>query len=60
MQVVTLAGPARPRVGPELRELGIIANGGMFVRGGRIEKVGNADEIEPLINADTAVVDARG
>ena len=60
MQVVTLAGPARPRVGPELRELGIIANGGMFVRGGRIEKVGNADEIEPLINGDTAVVDARG
>ena len=60
LQVVTLAGPARPRVGPELRELGIIANGGMFVRGGRIEKVGNADEIEPLINGDTAVVDARG
>ena len=60
MQVVTLAGPARPRVGPELRELGIIANGGMFVRDGRIEKVGNADEIEPLINADTVVVDARG
>ena len=59
-QVVTLAGPARPRVGPELRELGIIANGGMFVRDGRIEKVGNADEIEPLINGDTAVVDARG
>jgi len=60
IQVVTLAGPARPRVGPELRELGIIANGGMFVRDGRIEKVGNADEIEPLINGDTAVVDARG
>jgi imidazolonepropionase len=35
-QVVTLAGPARPRVGPELRELGIIANGGMLVRDGRI------------------------
>jgi len=60
MQVVTLAGPARPRVGPELRELGIIANGGMFVRDGWIERVGNADEIEPLINADTVVVDARG
>jgi imidazolonepropionase len=58
-QVITLAGPARPRVGPELRELGIVANGGMFVRDGRIEKVGNTDEIEPLINADTEVVDAR-
>src|SRR6185369_9885112 len=59
-QVVTLAGPARPRVGPELRELGIVANGGIFVRDGRIEKVGNTDEIESLIDTDTAVVDARG
>ncbi|HEV8169661.1 MAG TPA: imidazolonepropionase [Pyrinomonadaceae bacterium] len=59
-QVVTLAGPARPRVGPELRELGVIANGGMFVRDGRIEHVGNTDDIETLIKADTTVVDARG
>jgi imidazolonepropionase len=59
-QVVTLAGPARPRVGPEFRELGIVKNGGIFVRDGRIEKVGNADDIETLIDADTAVVDARG
>ena len=58
-QVVTLAGPARPRVGPELRELAIVANGAMFVRDGRIERVGNTDEIEPLIEADTTVVDAR-
>lgn len=59
-QVVTLAGPARSRVGPELRELGIIVNGGMFVRDGRIEKVGNTDEIESLINADTEVINACG
>jgi imidazolonepropionase len=59
-QVVTLAGPARPRVGPELRELGVVTQGGMLVRDGRIEKVGNTDEIEALIDADTTVVDARG
>lgn len=58
-QVVTLAGPARPRVGPELRELGIVANGGMFVRDGRVEKVGDTDDIETLIDADTTVIDAR-
>lgn len=58
-QVVTLAGPARPRVGAELRELGIVAQGGMFVRDGRIEKVGSTDEIEALIDANTTVVDAR-
>jgi imidazolonepropionase len=56
-QVVTLAGPARPRVGPELRELGIVANGGLFVRGGLIERVG---EVSSLIDAGTTVVDAGG
>src|SRR5215211_1537329 len=59
-QLVTLAGPARPRVGPELRELGIVANGGLFVRDGLIERVGSRDEIETLIDRDTEVVDALG
>jgi len=59
-QLVTLAGPARPRVGAELRELGIIANGGMFVRDGLIERVGSRDEIENLIDSATEVVDALG
>jgi imidazolonepropionase len=59
-QLVTLAGPARPRVGPELRELGIIANGGMFVRDGLIERVGTRNEIETLIDSETEVVDALG
>ncbi len=57
-QVVTLAGPARPRVGAELRELGIVARGGLFVRDGLIERVGTG--IEELIDANTIVVDAGG
>src|SRR4026209_636715 len=59
-QLVTLAGPARPRVGAELRELGIIANGGMLVRDGLIEQVGSREEIETLIDSETEVVDALG
>jgi imidazolonepropionase len=59
-QLVTLAGPARPRVGAELSELGIIVNGGMFVRDGLIERVGSRDEIENLIDSETGVVDALG
>src|SRR5574338_491737 len=59
-QLVTLAGPARPRVGPELRELGIVENGGMFVRDGLIENVGTLEEIDLLIDSDTEVVDALG
>ncbi|HJS25084.1 MAG TPA: imidazolonepropionase, partial [Pyrinomonadaceae bacterium] len=59
-QVVTLAGPARPRAGPELRELGIVSQSGLFVRDGLIQKVATATEIEALIDDDTTVVDAGG
>lgn len=59
-QVVTLAGPARPRVGAELRDLAIISGGGLFVRDGLIERVGTADEIEALAGVDTEVIDAGG
>jgi len=58
-QLVTLAGPARPRVGAELRELAIIPDGALFVRANRIERVGPRTEIEPLITRDCEVVDAR-
>lgn len=59
-QLVTLAGPARPRVGAELRELAIIADGAMIVRGAHIEHIGTRAEIERLIGNDCEVVDARG
>ena len=59
-QVLTLAGPKRPRVGAELRELGIVSNGALLVRDGLIERVGTTDEIKALIDADCAVFDAAG
>ena len=59
-QVVTLAGPARPRVGAELRELGIVAPGAMLIRDGFIGNVGTNAEIEEWIEADTTVLDAGG
>ena len=59
-QVVTLAGPARPRVGAELRELRIVSPGAVLVRDGLIERVGTRAEIEKLIEASTTVVDAEG
>ena len=59
-QVVTLAGPARPRVGLELREVGIVTNGGVFVRDGVIERVGARADIEALIDPETNVIDAGG
>jgi imidazolonepropionase len=59
-QLVTLAGAARPRLGPELRDLSILRDGAMLVRDERIEKVGSRKEIEPLITADCEVIDAGG
>jgi imidazolonepropionase len=59
-QVVTLAGPARPRVGPEMRELGIVSRGGMLVRDGLIARVATTAEIERSIDAGVTVIDAGG
>lgn len=59
-QLVTLAGPARPRTGAELRELSIIEDGAMLVREGRIEAIGTRERIEPLIKSDCEIMDACG
>ena len=62
-QVVTLAGPARARVGPEMRELSIVAGGAMLVANGRIVRVGSRGEIEALIvssGVNCEIVDAGG
>jgi imidazolonepropionase len=59
-QVVTLAGPSRPRVGNEMRDLGIVASGALLVRGPRIERVGATDEIREFIDDECEVVDAGG
>src|SRR5919112_1908032 len=59
-QLLTLAGPRRPRVGAEMRELSIIEDGAMLVRGGRIERTGARPEVEPLIDGACEVFDAGG
>ena len=57
-QLVTLAGARRPRTGGDLRQLAIIEDGAMLVRGEFIEAVGRQREIESLIGADCEVIDA--
>src|SRR5438105_3105782 len=59
-QLVTLAGPKRPRVGAELSDLSIIPDGGMLVRDGAIVATGPSDVIERQMSNDTEVVDATG
>ena len=45
-QLVTLAGPARPRAVAEMRALAIIPDGAMRIRDGRIVAVGTRAELE--------------
>ena len=59
-QLVTLAGPARPRTGAEMRELGIVTGGAMLVRDGRIAAVGTPAEIQAQAGRDAEIADAGG
>src|ERR1019366_6725838 len=59
-QLVTLAGPARPRVRAEMRELAVIPDGAMLVRDGLVEATGTRAEIERRISAGAEIVDAGG
>ena len=59
-QLVTLAGAKRPRLGAELRDLSILEDGAMLVRGDSIKAVGNRRDIELLITGDCEVIDAGG
>lgn len=59
-QLVTLAGPLRPRVGSEMRELGIINNGAVLSRNGVIVAVGATSEVLPQAGSNAIRVDASG
>jgi imidazolonepropionase len=58
-QLVTLRSRTPgPRTGEAMRELSIIEDGAMLVGAGRILRVGTRAEIEPLMEANSEVVDA--
>jgi imidazolonepropionase len=59
-ELVTLSGPKRPRVGNEMRELGIVKDGGMVIQDGRVVSSGPSKEIEQGLPADAQVIDATG
>jgi imidazolonepropionase len=59
-QLVTIGGPARARVGDEMRDLAIIENGALLARDGLVAAVGHRDEIEKLARSDACRIDAAG
>lgn len=60
-QLLTLRGPAGPRRGPALAELGIIEDGAVLIREGRLVSIGPSRRIENLREARQAeAFDASG
>src|ERR1700733_11655965 len=59
-QLVTLAGPSRPRVGAELRELGLIRDAALLIEDGRIAAAASYAEVLPEIPPHAVVIDAEG
>jgi imidazolonepropionase len=59
-QLVTLAGPPRPRVGSELRELGMVEDGALLIWEGRIAAAGPYAELRDKIPPDATIIDAEG
>jgi len=57
-ELVTLAGPNRPRVKKEMDDLGIVRDGGVAVKGGEIVAVGKTEEL--LADYRGKIIDAAG
>jgi len=59
-QLVTLAGPSRPRTGDGMRELGIVRDGALLIEDGRIAAAGPNAELKKRIQHGTELIDAKG
>jgi imidazolonepropionase len=56
-ELLTLRGPARPRVGAELRELGLVRNGAVLIKSGLIAYAGRAKGL--VVPRGAKIIDAR-
>ncbi len=59
-QLVTLAGPPRPRVGRELSELAIVEDGALIIEDGRITSAGPCAKLRAKISRQAVLIDAEG
>ncbi len=59
-QLVTLAGPKRPRIGGEMRDLGIVGDGAMLVEDGQVVRTGPSGAIQKVLPPQTQIIDASG
>jgi imidazolonepropionase len=58
-ELITLAGSPKPRIGKEMQDLGIIRDGGIALKDGRIIALGKSSEVRNNVKAET-VISANG
>ena len=58
-QLVTLAGPPRPRTGTELSDLAILEDAAMLIDDGRITATGKYSELKPRTSPNATIIDAQ-
>ena len=58
-QIVTCAGPPRPRIGAELGNAGIVTERALLVRDGLVAAIAPESELRPA-NPDAEIVDCAG
>ena len=59
-QLVSMAGPSRPRIGAELRELGLVEDAAMLIEDGRVVAAGPYSDLCADIPQVGEVIDAGG
>lgn len=59
-QLVTLAGPARPRVGGELGELAMVDDAALLIEDGRIVATDTYVQLKSKILPESRIIDAEG
>lgn len=60
-QLLTLRGPAGPRRGPEMQDLGLIPDGAVLIRDGVVEDIGPTRRVANLVRSRRArEIDATG
>lgn len=59
-ELVTLRGPARPRAGAEMRELGVVRDAELLIEDGRIVCAGTCGDLVEKIPKGARIIDAGG
>ena len=59
-EIATMAGPGGPRRGEQMKDVGLMQNGAIYCRNGRILEVGDSATLTQKHGTGATVIDAEG